>query len=647
MAGFPTSCTVPVTQGMKVRTNTPQLQQLRRDIFELILAEHPYNCLTCAKNLRCELQAIAAYIGLEKISLPPIHRQFPVSEDNPFFRRDYNLCILCGRCVRACQELRGIRAIAFIGRSSETMVGTAFNRSLADSGCKFCLACVEVCPTAALIDSVPFWRTNQSKEAYVVPCRHACPAGIDIPRYVRFVSQGEPGKAVAVIREKVPFPGVLGRVCIHPCEEECRRAQLNEAISIRALKRFAADHDDGTWKQNSRMAAPTGKSVAIVGSGPAGLTAAYYLAKLGHRVTVWEALPQPGGMMRVGIPAYRLPREVLDREIAEIVSVGVEIKLNHKVESLEWLWKQGCHAIFLALGAHRGIRLGIQGEESPGVIDCVTLLRHVSLGEEVTLGQRVAVIGGGNAAIDAARTALRLGAKEVTIVYRRSRAEMPASPEETEEALREGVNIFFLTAPNRISHQRNRLQLECIKMELAEPDASGRRRPVPINGSEFTLEFDSVIAAIGQQPEIPAQFQLRTTRANTIEVDPATLSTCIQGVYAGGDAVSGPASVIEAIAAGRKAALSIDRYLGGSGNIEEELVPKEKPDPWLGRDEGFAYWKRVAMPSLPPKERISSFCEVELGLNREQAAFEAQRCLQCHLRLQITPLTLPVGSSPG
>jgi NADH-quinone oxidoreductase subunit F len=460
------------------------------------------------------------------------------------------------------------------------------------------------------------------------PCSHTCPAGIDVPRYVRFTQQGKFGEACAVIREKVPFPGVLGRVCFHPCESKCRRGELDEAIAIKTLKRIAADRDTGLWKRNAKAAPPTGKRVAIVGSGPAGLTAAYYLAKLGHSITVFEALPEPGGMMRVGIPEYRLPRLVLNAEIDEIRKVGVDIKTNSKVESLETLFVQGYEAIFLAIGAHRGIKMGIAGEDEVGVIECVDFLRKVNLGEEVTIGNRVAVIGGGNAAVDGARTALRLGAKEVTIIYRRTQAEMPASLEEINEALKEGVDIIFLAAPSRTAREDGRLGMQCVKMALGEFDASGRRRPVPIEGSEFTMDFDTVIAAIGQTPDIPAQFGLTTNRGNVLQADFDTLTTGRKGVFAGGDCITGPASVIEAIAAGRQGAISVDRYLGGDGIIEEALAPGEEVElPPV--EEGEKH--RPLLHSLPLAKRLDNFAEVGSGFGPKLAIEESKRCLRCDL----------------
>lgn len=403
----------------------------------------------------------------------------------------------------------------------------------------------------------------------------------------------------------------------------------------------AAERDDGQWLKLAKKTPPTGKKVAIIGSGPAGLTAGYYLAKQGHAVTVFEALPEPGGMMRVGIPDYRLPTEKLNAEIDIIRKAGVEIKLNTRIESIDDLFTQGYDAVFAAPGAHQGMKMGVEGEDARGVFDGATFLREINLGRKIDTGARVAVIGGGNVAIDAARVSLRTGARKVTIVYRRTRAEMPASPEEVEAALEEEIEIMFLAAPVRIDRVGNVLNLMCTRMELGEPDASGRRRPVPIRDSEFATEFDSIIAAIGQMPDIPGGFNLKLGRGNTIQTSSETMASSTKGVWAGGDAVSGPASVIEAIAAGRKAAVSIDKYLGGTGDISEVLAPPSEFSLCVGKDDGFFEWTRPPMPALPVEKRIDNFEEVELGLGDEAAAKEGRRCLQCAVRCIITPPPLP------
>jgi formate dehydrogenase beta subunit len=641
MRGLPTSCTTLAAEGMVVKTRTPQIEHIRRIAMELILAAHPPDCLVCPQNLNCQLQAVAQYLGVSEHRLRPSIKEFPLNTGNPLFEHDLDKCILCGRCVRACYELRGVGVLSFIKRGKETYIGTAFDHPLADAGCRFCGACIEVCPTGALRDKYGLLEAGGSRQAALVPCKHACPAGIDIPRYIRFINQNRYSEAAAVIREKVPFPKVLGYVCNHPCETVCRRLDINEAIAIKGLKRFATERDTGKWKKGDNKSPATGKRVAVVGSGPAGLTAAYYLSKLGHSITVFEALPVTGGMLRVGIPEYRLPKAVLDEELEEIKQAGFDIQTDTRIESLDSLFKQGYDAVFIAIGAHKGVKIGVEGEDSPGVMDAITLLREVNLGRKVSLGKKVAVIGGGNVAIDAARTALRLGTKDVTIIYRRTRNEMPASAEEVDCALEEKVNIAYLAAPTKIWKENGVVKLQCVRMELAEPDASGRRRPVPIQGSEFTEDYDTVIAAIGQMPDVPEGFKVATERGNRLKVIDNYSVTISQGIFAGGDAVTGPDSIISAIAAGRKGAIAIDKYLGGSGIIDEELATVEEPEAWLGCEPGFAHQQRQKMPCLPLEQRLDNFSEVENGYSEESAIKEAQRCLQCDLRLKISPVKFP------
>jgi formate dehydrogenase alpha subunit len=566
------SCVTPVSERMVIKTATPKIQELRQKRLLAILARQPMEM--CFEKRECELQKATDFIGLREV---PVHvpRSLPILEDNPFFVRDSSFCILCNRCLRVCDEIRGMGVIE-----------PAF------------------------------------------PCYKACPAGIDIPRYIRLIARGRPSASLAVIREKVPFPAVLGRVCAAPCQEECRRGlDVDETLKIRILKRFAADNGDDGWKNQAKFLPSTGKSVAVVGAGPAGLTCAYYLAKLGHSVTIYEALSEPGGMMRMGIPEYRLPRNILRDEIREIEMAGVEIRLNTRVESLNSLFEKGYQSIFLAVGAHEEMKLGVEGEDLPGVIGCVEFLRRFNLAERVELGDRVGVIGGGNVAIDSARAALRLGAKMVTIFYRRTKNEMPAQTEEVEQALEEGIEIIFLVAPSKILKDNRNLKLELIRMELGEPDASGRRRPVPIKGTEFIANLDTLIAAIGERPDVPTAFQVKLGRGNVLKVN-EDLSTSREAVYAGGDCVTGPALVINAIAAGRKAAQSIDRYLGGKGDITEHLVPAEEATEWL---EEVPVGERLAAISyLAPQTRIEGLSEVEQPLDWNTAIAEARRCLQCH-----------------
>ncbi|UCD59161.1 MAG: FAD-dependent oxidoreductase, partial [Candidatus Hydrogenedentota bacterium] len=359
-------------------------------------------------------------------------------------------------------------------------------------------------------------------------------------------------------------------------------------------------------------------------------TAAYYLTTLGHKVTVLEALDRPGGMMRVGIPEYRLPRGKLDQEINYLREVGVEITTGQRVDSVDQLFQQGYNAVYLACGAHQGIRLGIPGDDRPGVVDGISFLREVNQGKKVEIGARVAVIGGGNTAVDAARCAIRVGAREATIIYRRSRAEMTAYEEEVAAAVSEGVRIEFLATPIRIAPKDGVLEVTLARVELGKPDASGRPSPVPVKESEFRMEFDTVIAAIGQVPDIPRSAGLRLSEGNLVLVDAETLATDRPGLFAGGDIVSGPSSIIDAIAHGRKAASSIDRFLGGTGHIDQDLAPPEEEvvvTEYTGDEQS-----RISIPCAPPADRTRSFQPVELEITGELAMGEAERCRSCDAR---------------
>lgn len=471
--------------------------------------------------------------------------------------------------------------------------------------------------------------------SFVPPCQAACPLHMDIREYVDLVAQGRIMEALQVIRGGNPFPSICAYVCTHPCEEACRRSQVDKPIAIRALKRFALEFGGDRMIQVEARTTHSEK-VAIVGSGPAGMACAYYLRKFGYPATIFEAHSELGGMLRVGIPRYRLPREVLDVEIQRLTQMGVEIRTNTRVVSLDLLFDMGYKAVFVTIGAHQSLRMGIEGEESPGVIDGATFLREVNLGLKPSLGDNVAVVGGGNVAIDAARSALRLGARKVTILYRRSQAEMPADPAEVEQALEEGVRIQFLVTPTRIKRQDGQLNTTCIRTELGEPDASGRRRPVPVEGSEFNEEFDTLISAIGQAPQTPGDFRVRIGRGSTIQVDPATLSTNRRGVFAGGDAVTGPATVVEALAAGRLAASRIDDYL----QHRYPSVSKEERETLVGdlvpeTVEMIRTIGRIEAPLLPAEVRIKEFEPIELVYDWETAVNEARRCLRCGMGAEI------------
>jgi NADPH-dependent glutamate synthase beta subunit-like oxidoreductase len=471
----------------------------------------------------------------------------------------------------------------------------------------------------------------------LAPCMTACPAGIDIPGYIAHIAKGEEREALALIKHNMPFPGMLGRVCTRPCEAACRRVLVDEPIAICQLKRFPADMVKDLPLPKKEPA--TGKRVAIVGAGPAGLSAAFYLQILGHDCTVMDAHEAPGGMLRYGIPSYRLPRNIIDEEMAVVEALGATFKyqtvLGRDVTLKEL--RADYDAVFLALGAQKASSMRVSGEDLDGVLTGIGFLGEASRNERLSIGRRVVVVGGGNTAVDAARTAARLGAERVTILYRRTRAEMPAWEEEIDAAEAEGVILETLAAPVKVERADDgTLEVTAIRMELGEPDASGRRRPMPISGSEYIAVFDNVIAAIGQGVASDAAEGVAKSRWNSLEIDAATMQTNLDNVFAGGDCVTGADIAVTAVAAGRRAAISIDQYVMGNAVVGDEAPYnhtmgslEEIPKPVY---EKYEKATRVPMPHLPAETRAKSFDEVETGFTPEMAKEEAARCMSCGCR---------------
>jgi NADPH-dependent glutamate synthase beta subunit-like oxidoreductase/ferredoxin len=476
-----------------------------------------------------------------------------------------------------------------------------------------------------------------------IGCQNACPVNTDAPAYIAAVMRGDFDRAFDINRGDNLFPAILGRICVHPCEEKCRRGiRFDRPISICSLKRASADFRVQPTKRRDldtiRRKRKKKQRVAIIGAGPSGLAAANDLARMGYGVTVYEALHLKGGMLNVGIPPYRLPRQVVEEAFEELKYLGVEIHtsrpIGHEVR-LEDL-RRDYDAVYIAAGAHKPEKLRIQGEELRGVIHGVTFMRKVNLEEkDLKAGRRVAVIGGGNTAIDTARSSMRLGAEDVQILYRRTRAEMPVDERELEEAEIEGVKIHYLTTPVEVlSDDGEKVSgIRCIRNRLAEPDESGRRRPVPIKGSEFEISCDTVIPAVSQSPDIsflPEEIGLEMSKWDRLVVDSETFQTNIRGIFAGGDFVTGPRDVIRVIADGRRTAVSIDLFLSGkkeSGRRQPFFTPVVD----LALERNLEIISRHKMPTLPPGRRDSLHEEVDLGFSREEAVAEAKRCFQCYI----------------
>ena len=655
--GLFTSCDTVVAEGMQVDTETEAVKKARKDSLAEILKDHPHACLSCAQqegcsrtqcsskvpeNERCcprlghcELQKVSQYIGVREDLTKYVFKNLPKHENEPLFNRDYNLCISCLRCVRACRNLRGIETLGFTYKDGKAIVGPTRSSMYAESDCRFCGACAEVCPTGAIADKdLP----RGEREDVLVPCRANCPAGIDIPRYLRCIAEGRYSEARTVIRERIPFPRLLGYVCFHPCEDMCRRGKLNQPVAICGLKRFAAENEGERRADKARE--PTGKRVAIVGSGPAGLSAAYYLALSGHGVTVFEEERQIGGMLRQALPDYRLPPEVLEEALTVFENLNVEFKTNVRIgkDILLSDLKNKYQAVFVATGATLSKRIRLEGSNLEEVRWGLDFLRDAKKKQVTSLIGRVVVIGGGNVAMDVARTALRLGASKVQLVCLENDEEMPAHDWEIEEAIEEGVVISTSWGPKKVLGEKKVTGIELVKC-TAVFDEKGAFAPRFEDCTTTTIETDNVILAIGQGADFSFLDGVELARG-TIRTD-ENAQTSVPGVFAGGEAARGPSSVIRAIADGAAAASAIDKLLGGDGDVYPKYTEKTKPDTKIGSMKGFAGIGRVNARKRPIEERKRCFDMVELGYKEEEARREAGRCLGCNLRLEILSVTLP------
>ena len=556
-------------------------------------------------------------------------------------------CMGCHACEVACKQEHGLGVGPRVVRVLER---APFFRPLF---CHHCddAPCAKACPELAItidpVTGVVLHDNEKCTGCNAVPgksgaekqetssCKVGCPAHINIQAYVSLALKRRYQDALQLIKEASPFPSICGRVCPHPCESDCKRDQIDEPVAIHSIERFIADLDLNAGKRYMpKMKDKREDKVAIVGSGPAGLTCAYYLAQEGYQVTIFEKASVLGGMLTTGIPSYRLPRKIVEAEIELIRDMGVTMKTGVEVgkdQTIAQLRQEGFRAFFIAIGAQECIRLGVEGEDLKGVYSGLDYLRQVNIGKPVALGKDVAVIGGGNVAMDAVRSVRRLGSANAFILYRRGLEEMPSRPEEIEACQEEGIPLNTLTQPVRFISENGQVKaIECIKTRLTDPDGSGRRSPAPIAGSEFTMKVDAVIKALGQEADwscLTPECACTLTGWGTMKVDPLTLQSDDPDIFAGGDAARGPKSVIEAIADGRQAALSIDRFIRGENlRLGRDVELKAITEP---QKEKYNPAARAKMPHLEPQARVKNFDEVEQGFTEELVAQEAGRCITC------------------
>ena len=638
------ACTTSVENGMQVRTTGDDLLAARRDSLRKILADHPHACLTCAQKEgcartdcsmnvaenerccellgRCEIGKVAEYIGIPADTPAYKPSGVPVIMDEPLFIRDYEICIGCLRCVRICRDVRGVDVLGAVLQQENVYVGTTANPKLADAYCRFCGACVEVCPTGALRDHPDLVPLIDGK----APCVTACPLNIDIPAYLELVACGREFDALEVIRQRAVLPGVLGYACFHPCEDACRRSKINNAASICSVKRYASDIAGDEPAVINKLP-DSGKRIAVVGGGPAGLAAAADLLRWGHSVTMFDREEKLGGMLRYAIPRFRLPEEVINRDLKYLFDLGLEIRTCSELGrnlDIDRLYSDGFDAVIIAVGLSKAASLCVDGEDLNGIETGLSLLRRAVLGEVENVVDPVVVIGGGSVAVDTAMTARRLGASQVTMVCLEAPEEMPATGEELDNALEEGILLMHRWGVKAFDGEDGRVTGVRLKRCTRVFDVQGNFNPEYDDSIGETIPAASVIISVGQCADVLVKPLLEAR----------------EGLFTAGDIATGASSIVRAMADGRRTAAEVDGYLGGIGHAED-VLPLYESSGKLDRDIDFAARSRVVPERVDPLERIRMMEVFESTLTPEQAHSEAERCLHCQLRAALLKSPLP------
>ena len=625
------SCAAKAEAGIQVVSESSSLTEIRTVAMQLMLASHIDDCNSCPKYLKCEFQSLIQQQGASTGSYRKCPNSVAPDSSNPLFIRDMERCIACGRCVRVCKDVRKVGAVTYRSDANERKFIVTKAANMRESDCRFCGACVEVCPTGALRDKDGVFAERFARGDMLVPCSYECPAHLDIPAYLRFIRDGDNEQALAKIMERVPFPRALGNICMRFCESKCRRQYVDESVAVCSLKRFAGLNAPESWKEQIPLSASTGKKIAIIGAGPTGLTAAWLLKIKGHEVEIFEKQSEGGGMMRYGMPEYRLPLEELRADVEVICSIGVKVNYDCEIKDSSTL--SGFDAVIWCIGACGGSRLPIEGSDSEGILTGMDFLREIRLGNTPEIGKKVLVLGGGDVAYDCARSALRLGA-EAAVCCLEPEDRMTSSEHEKADGSEEGVKVYAGRTFERLLSENGHISgIECCNVTRFETDGSGKLILEKDAASKHVIGCDTIIFAVGQKVLFPENAGVELTKRGAAAVDENCF--CGGNVFAAGDAVTGTSSVVKAVAWGQKAAAAVDKFLGGEGDIIPTIAKPQCKDKDI-HENGLFNVRRFAGAEASAEERSRCFAPYVSALESSCAVEQASRCLQCDLRKDIT-----------